>query len=119
MPLPHTTIGGGKEKIRRRQFKEGWSRNLQNLPILREDIRIAEDIYGPIFPHLKVKTVRHKIKHVEPIIIENVPKGILDKYKKFTILCDPMQINGIGFLNTLFPRIMFATEIIIKNRKKE
>ena len=26
---------------------------LQNLPILQEDVRMAEDIYGPSIPHLK------------------------------------------------------------------
>ena len=34
---------------------------LKNLPILKEDARLAEDIYGPSIPHLKRKTVRPKI----------------------------------------------------------
>ena len=54
---------------------------LQNLPILREDFIMAEDIYVPSIPHLKGKTVRRKVQHVEPIKITNVPKTILDKYK--------------------------------------
>ena len=37
---------------------------LQNLPILKEDVRMSEDIYGPSIPHLKGKTVRRKIQHV-------------------------------------------------------
>ena len=40
---------------------------LQNLPILREDVRMVEDIYGPSIPHLKGKRVRRKLQHVEPI----------------------------------------------------
>ena len=52
---------------------------LQNLPILREDVIMAEDIYGPSIPHLKVDTVRCKVQHVEPVKITNVPKTILDK----------------------------------------
>ena len=36
-------------------------------------------------PHLKGKTVWHKIQHVEPVKITNVTKTILDKYKKVTI----------------------------------
>ena len=78
-----------------------------------------EDIYGPSITHLKGKTARHKIKRVDPINITSVPKTILDKYKEFTIYCDLMQINGIGFLNTISRNIMFATGSMIKNRKIE
>ena len=46
---------------------------------------MAEDIYGPSILHLKVKTVRRKVQHVEPVKITNVPKTILDKYKEVTI----------------------------------
>ena len=54
---------------------------LQNLRILREDVRMAEDIYGPSIPHLKVKTVGLKIHHMEPVKITSFPKTILDNYK--------------------------------------
>ena len=37
---------------------------LQKLPILREDVRMAQDIYGTIILHLKGKTVRRKVQHV-------------------------------------------------------
>ena len=70
---------------------------------------MAEDIYGPSIPHLKVKTVRRKIQHVEPVNITSVPQTILDKYKEVTICCDLMHINGIGFLNIISRHIMFAT----------
>ena len=58
---------------------------LKNLPILREDVRMAENIYGPSITDLKVKPVRRKIHHVEPVKITSVPKTILDKYKKVAI----------------------------------
>ena len=50
---------------------------LQNLPILRQYVRMAEDIYGASIPHLKVKTVRRKIQHVEPVKITSFPKPSL------------------------------------------
>ena len=80
---------------------------------------MAEEIYGPRIPHLKGKTVRSKVQHVDPIKITNVPKTILDKYKEVTICCDLIHINRIGFFNTISRRIMFDTEIMIKNRKIE
>ena len=69
----------------KRIFHEVDNNIPQNLPILREDVRMAEDIYGPNIPHLKGKKVRRKIQHVEPIKITSVTKTILDKYKGFTI----------------------------------
>ena len=66
---------------------------LQNLPILREDFRMDEDIYEPNIPPLKGKTVRSKIQHMEPVKIQNFPQTILDKYKEVTICCDLMHIN--------------------------
>ena len=34
---------------------------LKNIPILKEDVGMDEDIYGPSVPHLQVKTVHHNI----------------------------------------------------------
>ena len=59
------------------------------------------------------------VQHVESIKITNPPKTILDKYKEVTICCDLMHINGIVFLITISRHIMFATRIMIKNRKVE
>ena len=92
---------------------------LQNLPILREGIRMDEDIYGPSIPHLKVKTVRRKIQHVDPVKIKSVPKTIPDNYKESTIFCDIINTNVIGFLNTIPRHIMFTTGSMIKNQKIE
>ena len=50
-------------------------------------------------------------------MVPNVPKVILDKYKKFTLCCEIMHINGIGFLNTISQHIMFDTGSIIKDQK--
>ena len=49
-------------------------------------------------------------------IVPNVLKGILDRYKKFSLFCDLIHINIIGFLNNISQQIMFSTGIIIKNK---
>ena len=92
---------------------------LKNMPIMREDVRMAEDIYVPSIPHPKGKTVRHKIQHAELVKITIFPKTIIDKYKEVAICCDLIHINGIGFLNTISRNIMFSAGSLIKKRKIE
>ena len=78
---------------------------------------MAEDIYGPSVPHVQGKTVCHKIHNAEPIMVKNVSKVILDKYKKFPLCCDLIHINSIGFLNTIYSHILFAMVSMIKIEK--
>ena len=52
---------------------------LQILPIIWEDVGMAEEFYGTSMPHLQGNIVRHKVQHVEPIIAPNYLKGILDR----------------------------------------
>ena len=80
---------------------------------------MLEEIYGPIIPHLKGKKVRRNIQNVDPVKITSLTKTILDKYKEVTIWCDLMNINWIGFLNTISHNIMFTIISMIKNRKME
>ena len=40
---------------------------------------MAGDIYGPSVPRLQGKTVRHKVHHVEPVLVPKSPKVILDR----------------------------------------
>ena len=76
---------------------------------------MAENIYGPSVTHFQGRTVCHKVQYVDTIIVPNFPKDILDRYKNSTLWCDLMQINGIGFLNTISWHIIFATGSMIKN----
>ena len=78
---------------------------------------MAEDIYRPSVPHLQVKTVHHKVYHVDSIIVPNIPKRILDRYNDVTLCCDLMHTNGIGLMNTILQHILFSTGSMIKNRK--
>ena len=56
---------------------------------------------------------------MEPVKITRVPNTILDKCKEVTIFCEFVHINVIGFLNMISWHIMFATVIMIKNRKND
>ena len=84
---------------------------------MREYSGTDDDIYGPSVPHFQGKKVHQKVRHVEPIAVTDIPKGIFDRYKKFTLCCDLMHINGIGFLNTTSQNILFATGSMIKTKK--
>ena len=61
--------------------------------------------------------VWQKIQNVVPVMVPSVPKEIINKYKKFTLLCELMHINGIGFLNTTPQQIIFDIRSMIKNIK--
>ena len=50
----------------------------QNFPILREYFGMYEYIYGHSVLHLQGKIVCHKVQQVDPILVPNLPKGILD-----------------------------------------
>ena len=78
---------------------------------------MAEDIYEPSVPYLQVKMVRHKVQHVEPTIVTNTPKGILDSYNNINLCFNLIRINSTGFLNTISQNIIFAMVSMIKNRK--
>ena len=78
---------------------------------------MAEEIYEPSVPYLQGKIVRHKVQNLEPIIILNVSNSIIYRYNKFTLCCYLMHINVIKFMNTISLHIIFATVIMVKNRK--
>ena len=51
-------------------------------------------------------------------MVTNVPKGILDRYKKVTPCCDLMHIKGIVFLVTIPPdTLCLPQEVCLKNIK--
>ena len=52
------------------------------IPVTREDINMAENIYGPILLHLQGKTVRQKVKHVKLVVVSKTSQYIIDKHKR-------------------------------------
>ena len=75
---------------------------------MREDVGMAEDIYGRSASYLQGKKFHHKVQNVEPIIVPNFPKGILDIKKKIILCFDIVNINCIVLLNTISKHIMVA-----------
>ena len=92
------------------------NRIIQNCPATREDINMAEVIYGPSVPHLQGKTVRQKVKHVKLVVLSKLLQDIIDKYKRVILCYDPLHINGLDFLNTFLGGILFGTNSLVKNR---
>ena len=62
---------------------------------------MVEHIYEPNVSYLQGKTVHHKLQHVDPVVVMEVPKGILDRYTNVTLCLNLMYINGFGFLSTI------------------
>ena len=79
---------------------------VKGLHITREDVKRADEIYGPNVYALKGKTTNRKINHVIAPITE-IPKEILKEYKNITLCIDIMFINGIKFLLTVSRNIDF------------
>jgi hypothetical protein len=91
---------------------------LPNCPVTREDVKMAEDIYGPSIAHLKGKTVRRKTDHIHTEITP-IPPDIKSKYRSITLCGDIIFINGIRFLITISRHIRFATGIQLPDAKIE
>ena len=87
---------------------------IPNCPVTREDIKVAEDIFGPNLAILQGKTVRKSEEHVQTKI-EPVPPEILDRYQEVTIAGDVMFVSGVAFLMTISRFIRFGTANMLKN----
>ena len=90
---------------------------LQNFPILRDYVGMAEEIYETSVTHLQGKIDRYKFQHVEPVIVTKYPKVVLYRHRNSTLCWNIMHINYIGFFNIISLHILFSTVIMIKNRK--
>ena len=80
---------------------------INNCPITLEDVKIAEEVFGPDIHGLKGKTVPKNPSRVETNYIA-LPKGILKNHRSVTLVGD-FFVNQIPFFITLSRNIKFNT----------
>ena len=89
---------------------------VKGLPITRQDVKLAEEIYGPNTYALKGKTVNRKVDQVVAPVT-SIPKQILKEYKNNTLCIDVMFVNGIKFLFTVSQHIDFVIAQYVPSKK--
>jgi hypothetical protein len=89
---------------------------IQNMPVTHDDIRAAEDIFGPNLGSLKGKTVNRPIVPVTGKI-DGVPLKIKMKYQSVTLAMDIMFVNKIPFLFTVSHGLHFGTAENLPNHQ--
>jgi hypothetical protein len=82
---------------------------LPNCNITANDIKTAEDIFGPNLGYLKGKMTRGKTVHVEACDPLPIPITIMDKYHNITLAIDIMFINNNSFFTSISRHIWFGT----------
>ena len=88
---------------------------VHNCPIRIEDIKIAQNIFGPDMATLKGKSTRKKQKPVLEDWIE-LPKEILEKHSKIELCIDVMYINGVGLMTAIDRTIKYQSVEYIESR---
>ena len=82
----------------------------------REDILIAEKIFGPDLGSLKGKTVRRGTDHVEVASVP-VPADLMSEYRTVIIGADIMFVNKLPFFVTISRNLKFGTAVLITDQK--
>ena len=89
---------------------------VKGLPITRQDVKLAEERYGPNIYAIKGKTTNRKVDHVVALIT-SIPKQLLKEYKNIMLCIDVMFVNGIKFLLTVSRHIDFVTAQYVLSKK--
>jgi hypothetical protein len=92
------------------------SNMLPNCPISKEDIAVAEQLFGPNVGALKGKTVYQAGVPVHGRI-EGVPPSLRDRLQNMVMAIDIMFVNKIPFLVTCGQGVRFGTIENLKNQQ--
>ena len=90
---------------------------MPNCPVTRDDVKVANAIFGPSIVGLKGKTVRRTEPHVREGEVQSMPPEIMTKYKNVTLGGDIMFVNKIRFFVTISRHIQFGTVEMISDAK--
>ena len=71
---------------------------IQNCPVMIEDMKIAECIFGPDMSSLKGKSMRRKPKPARKDLVE-IPAEITEKHHDIELCMDTMFINKVWNAN--------------------
>jgi hypothetical protein len=91
-------------------------RQIEECPIIAEDVDRAIDIHGKDVGLLKGKTTRHKPMPVIESVIP-VPKRMLELHKKVFLAVDLFYVNNVIFLLSYSRRICLTTAKSLTSRK--
>ena len=89
-----------------------------NCQFNRRDIRIANKIHGKSVAKLKEKLSKRKAKMFRIDMKRDVPKTIMDAYRKTHFNIDIMYVNKVAYLTAISEHIRMTNCIAIKGREK-
>ena len=91
---------------------------IQNLPVMAEDIEIAEKIFGPDVSTLKGITTRKRPKVVVDYFIE-IPRELIDNNQELIMCMEIMFINQQELFTTIDKYIRFRGLLPLANITQE
>ena len=100
-----------------KQLGDSIIRYLRNCDVTRDDIQLAEHIYGPNLFSVKGKTVRRPVQIGKHRIAPVLPNEILESHRSIDLSADIMFVNKVAFLVTLSHGLRFGTVSALPNRQ--
>jgi hypothetical protein len=85
-----------------------------NCPVMAQDVKRAETIYGQCLGNLKGKTVRAPPKAVQTVGQQTFDV-VAEEYRSVTLAMDVMKVNQHPFLVTISKHIRFGTVQALRN----